>query len=113
MTRLASRRRFPDSITRRRMAAGYRDEHGEWVPGGAVDVTFAATVQPLGVADSELVGGAQLSDRRVVYIPEPGALEAAFDEQVADHVIGDGMDFVVTDSWSWRAHTKAHILRES
>ena len=111
--RLASRRRFPDTITRRRMAAGYRDENGEWVPGGAVDVTFAASVQPLGVADSELVGGDQLSDRRAIFIPEPGAVEAAFDAQVADHILIDGIDFVVTDSWSWRAHTKAHVLRET
>ena len=113
MTRLASRRRFPDTIIRRRIAAGYRDENGEWIPGGAVDVEFAATVQPLGVADSELVGGAQLSDRRAIYIPEPQALEAAFDTQVADHVLIDGQDFVVTDSWSWRNHTKAVVLRET
>ena len=111
--RLASRRRFPDTITRRRTAQGYRDESGEWIPAAAVDVVFSASVQPLGTEDAELVGGTQLSARFTVYVPEPGALEAAFDDAAADRVLIDGVVFTVVESWSWRAHTKANLLRES
>ena len=56
--RLANQgRRFPDTITRRRQAAGHYDAHGEWVPGTVVDVELRASVQPLGTEDAELVGG--------------------------------------------------------
>ena len=111
--RLASRRRFPDSIIRRRTSPGFRDSFGEWQAGGPVDIEFSASVQPLGTEDAELVGGTQLSARFTVYVPEPGALEAAFDDSEADRVLIDGVSFTVVESWSWRQHTKASLLRES
>ena len=107
-----SPRRFPDTITRRRTGAATTNAFGEYVPGMTVETEFRANVQPLGVEDSDLVGGTQLSDRRVVYIPKRDALVAAFDDREADRVLVDGLDFVVTDSWTWRTHTKAHVLRE-
>lgn len=113
MTRLASRRRFPDTIIRRRMAPGFRDSTGEWIEGRAVDIEFSASAQPMGTEDAELAGGSQLSARFVVYIPEPGALEAAFDDREADRVLIDGVVFTVVESWSWRRHTKASVLRET
>ena len=111
--RPANPRRFRHVVTRRRMAVGHRDEFGEWIPARRVETAFRASVQPLGQQDAELVGGSQLSDRRAVYIPEPDALRAAFDDGEADHVLFDGVDFVVTNSWSWPGHTKSHILRET
>ena len=110
--RLAARR-FRHVVTRRRTAPGSFDDFGEWVPGAPVDTAFRANVQPLGVEDSELVGGSQLSARLAIYIAEPDALVAAFDDGDADHVLFDGVDFVVTDSWTWPNHTKAHVLRET
>ena len=107
-----SPRRFPDTIIRRRTGAGSNNAFGEYVPGMTVETEFRATVQPLGVEDSDLVGGTQLSDRRAIYIPKVDALQAAFEDREADRVLVDGLDFVVTDSWTWRTHTKAHVLRE-
>lgn len=108
-----SARRFRHVVTRRRTAPDTVNQFGEHVPGALVETAFRASVQPLGVEDSELVGGSQLSDRRVVYIPEPNALAAAFDDAIADRVVFDSVEFVVTDSWSWQDHTKAHVLRET
>ena len=107
-----SARRFPDTIIRRRTGAATANAFGEYVPGVTVETEFRASVQPLGVEDSDLVGGTQLSDRRAVYVPQRSALQAAFDDREADRVLVDGEDFVVTDSWTWRTHTKAHVLRE-
>ena len=108
-----SPRRFRHVVTRRRTAPDSVNDFGEHVSGAVVETAFRASVQPLGVEDSELVGGSQLSERRVIYIPQPNALVAAFDDGAADHVVFDSVDFVVTDSWSWAGHTKAHVLRET
>ena len=107
-----SPRRFPAIITRRRTGAATTNAFGEHVDGAVTEPEFRASVQPLGVEDSELVGGSQLSDRRAIYIPKVDALQAAFEDREADRVLVDGLDFVVTDSWTWRTHTKAHVLRE-
>ena len=113
MTRLAARR-FPDSITRRRGMPGHRNEFGEWVPGNVMEMTFRASVQPLGVEDLDLPEGTRLSDRRKVYVPEPDALVAAFDDAQADTVVIDGETFTVEESQSWAdSHTKAVVLREA
>ena len=106
-------RRYRDTITRRRIAPGVYDDLGEWIPAHPVDTAYRASVQPLGTTDSELVGGAQLSDRRVAYVPEPDVLVAAFDDGEADRVIIDGAEYVVTDSWSWPSYSKSHLLRET
>ena len=107
-----SPRRFRHVVTRRRTAPDSVNSFGEHVSGALVETAFRASVQPLGATDAELVGGSQLSDRRVIYIPQPNALVAAFDDGAADYVVFDSVVFIVTDSWSWPGHTKAHILRE-
>ena len=43
-----SRRRFPDTITRRRYGAGSRDRlSGKWVDGAPVETKYRASVQPI------------------------------------------------------------------
>ena len=63
-----SARRFPDLITRRREMPGHRDDFGAWRPGQSMDVELRASVQPLDLTDSELVGGDQLVHRLNVYV---------------------------------------------
>ena len=104
-------RRFPDVITRRRQGPGDYNEYGEWVEGAVVQTELKASVQPLKLEDSDLVGGVQLSERLRVYVPEPDALAAAFDTAEADRVVVDGREFVVEESRSWPTHTRATILR--
>ena len=70
-------RRFPDTITRRRQEPGDYNLYGEWVEGAMVGTVLAASVQPLKLEDSDLVGGVQLSERLRVYVPAPDALAAA------------------------------------
>ena len=106
-------RRFPDSITRRRGMPGFRNDFGEYVPGNVMEVTFRATVQPLGVEDLDLPEGSRLSDRRKVYVPVPDALVAAFGDAQADTVVITGETFTVEESASWPDHTRAVVLRES
>ena len=106
-------RRFPDTITRRREAPGERNEFGEWTPGAMSEKEFPASVQPLGLEDRELLEGARLVRRFKVYIPEPGALAAAFDDAGGDRVLFDGAEYAVESSESWLDHTKAIIVRSA
>ena len=105
-------RRFPDTITRRRQGPGGFDVHGEWKSGPVTEIELRASVQPLALEDADFVGGAQLVDRLKVYIPEPDALGAAFDDREADRVVIDSCEYVVEESRSWPgSHTRATILR--
>ena len=112
---MRSARRFPDTITRRREFPGHRNEFGEWVPGGVEETPFRASVQPLALEDRDFVGGAQLSNRVKVYVPEADALVAAFENRSADRVVlSDGGVFSVEESRSWSgSHCRAILLRES
>ena len=110
MTRPAARR-FPDTITRRRQEPGSRNQCGEFEPGPIIETAFRASVQPLGVEDKDLPEGARLSHRRKVFVPVPNALSAAFVDAEPDHVLIDGVLFVVEESQSWPgSHTKAVVL---
>ena len=71
-------RRFPDTITRKRTAPG-GFVRGSYQPGATTETELAASVQPLALEDSDLVGGSQLVERLKVYIPEEDALVAAAD----------------------------------
>ena len=107
-----SLRRFPDRIVRRREAPGDRNGAGEFVPGAITEIELRASVQPLKLADADIAGGAQLSETFKVYIPEPDALAAAFDDRQADAVRWNGATFTVIESRSWPGgHTRATILR--
>ena len=107
-----SPRRFPDTILRRREVPGMYVV-GEWVPGAVVETGFRASVQPLKVEDVDFEGGAQFSRKLKVYIAQPDALAAAFEDSTADVVVYGGIEYVVTESQSWPgSHTKAVLLRE-
>ena len=109
---LASRR-FPDAILRRREMPGHRNQSGEYVPGRVVETELQASIQPIKLEDLDLTGGARMSHRLKVFIPEPEALSAAFDDSTADRVEVDGVEYVVEESQSWRGHhTSAVLLRE-
>lgn len=103
-----SKRRFPDTITRKRETPGHRNENGVYVPGSTETVDFAANVQPISLEDNEFVGGSQLSQRLTVYMPQADALVPE------DSVDYDGHEFTVEESQFWqRSHTRAIILRET
>lgn len=106
-------RRFPDTIIRRRQAPGAYNSAGEWTPGAVTETELRASVQPLALEDTDLVAGADLTERRKVYVPEADALRAAADDAMADEVEVDGVRFVVEESRSWPGspHTRATILR--
>ena len=109
-----SLRRFPDSITRRREAPGRRDDTGEFQPGAVTETELRASVQPITLEDVDSVSGAMLRNRRKVFVPVPDALRAASETASADHVVIDGIAFVVEESMSWRRHhTRAIVLRET
>ena len=110
-----SPRRFRDTITRRRELPGERNEHGEFVKGAVVETDFRASVQPLALEDANFQGGSMTRERVKVYVPEAGALAAAFGDREADDVaLEDGRVFVVEESRSWPGgHTRAILLRES
>ena len=108
-----SARRFPDRITRRRQAPDDYNAHGEWTPGVVEEVERAASVQPLSVEDVDTVEGSRFSERLKVYVPEPDALGAAFDDREADHVVIDGREYVVEESRSWASFTVARVLRQT
>ena len=108
-------------IVRLREAPGGYDNTGRWQPGAVVETTMHANVQPLGLADTETAGGAQLRDRLRVFVWGVGAsspvdddapLVAAFSDRKADRVLIDGADYVVEFSESWPGHTEAVLLRE-
>ena len=125
-------------ITRRRQAPGsYID--GVWTPGAVTEAVLLASVQPLTLEDVDLVGGAQFSDRRKIYVgylehavvssddlaalrwggtaegfaeaSEP-PLAAAYEDRGADRVLIDGADYVVESSMAWPSHVEAILLRE-
>ena len=100
------------TITRRREAPGSYVA-GEWAAGAITETALAASVQPLVLEDSDFVGGAQLSDRRKVFVEGASALVAAFDGANADLVVIDHEVFVVEESMSWPDHTEAVVLRET
>ena len=105
--------KYPDTIIRQRQAPGMRGLHGEWVPGATTETELRANIQPLCLEDKDLVGGSQLSHQLKVYVPEPGALIAAFETAEADTVLVDSLEYVVVESMSWRGHhTMATLLRE-
>ena len=105
--------RFPDTITRRRRAAGDYNIYGEYIEGSVVETELAASVQPLSLEDAELEGGTQLQHQVKVFVPEPDALAAAFDDREADKVAYGGDIFTVIESRSWPGgHTRATLLRE-
>ena len=105
--------RFPHRIVRRRQESGTTNTFGEFVPGTVIEVEFAASVQPLKLEDSDLAGGVSLVERWVVFVPEPDALRAAFEDREADHVVVFSTTFVVEESRSWpSSHTRATLLRE-
>ena len=79
-----------------------------------METALRASVQPLSLEDSDFAGGVSVSHRLTVFVPQPGALSAAFDEALADTVIVDGDEYVVEQSQSWRrSHTRAILLRET
>ena len=105
-------RRFPETIVRRRQGAGGYNQFGEFVEGTVVETELRASVQPLLLEDSDIAGGAQLQHRLKVYVPEPNALAAAFEDREADRVVVAGIEYVVEETQSWAAsHTGATILR--
>lgn len=106
-------RRFPDTITRRRQGPGDYSEVGQWVPGPITETELRASVQPLDLADNDIEGGSQLTERLKVYVGEPDALVAAFDDREADEVVIGGETFTVIESRSWPTHTRATLLRET
>ena len=77
-----------------------RNDFGVFVPGTVEETTFRASIQPLGLEDADHAGGVQVSHRLNVYVPEPDALAAAFDEANADTVIVDGLEYSVEESQS-------------
>ena len=90
-----------------------RNEYGEYVPGARSESTFRASVQPVSLEDVDAPEGARLLHRLKIYIPEPNALAAAFDEAAGDAVVFGGKEYLVEDSQSWPNHTKAIVLRQT
>lgn len=89
-----------------------RDDTGEWVPGTTTETSFSASVQPISLEDDDLPEGVLYSNRLRVYIPEPDALLAAFDDANADQVVVDDLVYTVEESMTWRGHhTRAVLLR--
>ena len=70
MTRRLALRRFPDSVVRRRQAAGAFNEYGEFKLGTVVETIFPARVQPLSLEDADFAGGVSLVERLKVYVPQ-------------------------------------------
>ena len=106
--------RFPDTITRRRRGPDVINDFGELEPGVVTEMPLRASVQPMTLEDADFAGGVSVSSRLTVYVPQPSALAAAFDDRGADTVIVDGLEYVVEESQSWRgSHTRAILLRET
>ena len=68
MTRLAIRR-FPDEVTRKRALPGMYNDYGEYVSGAIRETVFRCSVQPLALDDTDIAGGAMLTERLRIYIP--------------------------------------------
>ena len=62
-------RRFPTEIIRLRQAPGDFNVYGEYVPGATLETPLKANVQPVGLKDADIVGGAQLIERLKVFVP--------------------------------------------
>ena len=108
-----ARRRFPDTIRRRREGPGEYGADGEYVPGKVTDTEFRASVQPLALEDTDVASGAILAETIKLYIPAADALAAAFASARADRVVlADGREFVVQESRTWLGHTRATLFRE-
>ena len=108
------RRRFPDTVTRRRTGPDTVNDFGEHVPGTVTETALRASVQPMSLEDADFAGGVSVSHRLSVHVPAPGALAAAFEDRGADAVVVDGLEYVVEESQSWRgSHTRAVLLRET
>ena len=84
-------------------------------PAGPETVTvFRAVILPIRTDDADTAGGVQLRQRLKVYIADPDALRAAFDDREADSVVVHGDAYVVERSESWPAsHCEAQLLRET
>ena len=109
-----SPRRFPDKIPRLRETPADRNAAGEHVAGAIIETELRASVQAIALTDADIAGGVSLVERFKIYVAEPDALRAAFDDSVADRVLIDGREFVVEESRSWPgSHTRATILRQS
>ena len=66
----------------------------------------------MSLEDADDAGGVSVSERLSVYVPEPDALSAAFEDSTADTVEVDGLEYLVEQSQSWRGHhTRAILLR--
>ena len=87
---------------------------GEFIEGTITEVELPASVQPLDLQDADIAGGVSLVERLRIYVPEPDALRAAFDDAGADAVAWLGLEFTVEESRSWPgSHTRATVLRET
>ena len=91
-----------------------RNQFGEYVPGTVEETDFPASVQPMSLEDADDAGGVSVSERLSVYVPEAGALSAAFGDSEADKALVEGVMYTVEESQSWRgSHTRAILLRET
>ena len=107
-----SARRFPHSITRKRQAPGDYNDFGEFEPGSVQETVLRANVQPVSLEEKDAAEGDRLDQRLRVYVPQPDALIAAFEDRQADAVLVDGVEYTVERSRSWRgSHTRATLLR--
>ena len=89
---MLSKRRFPDTVTRKRQGMGSRNQYGEFVPGTVSETLFQASVQPLENSDNDTEAGSRAVRRRRVYIPVRDALRGATDTEEADTVeLPDGL----------------------
>ncbi len=79
--RAVSKRRFPDTITRRRTMPGAYNEFGEWISGVVRESTLRANVQPLEIEDKDFVGGAQERARVKVFVPS-AAVETVIEQDI-------------------------------
>ena len=76
------------------------------------EVELRANVQPISLEEQDAAEGDRLDHRLRVYVPQPDALIAAFEDRQADAVLIDGVEYTVERSRSWRgSHTRATLLR--
>ena len=130
MTLLAAPGALTEIVRLRESPGGY-DATGRWQPGAVVETTMLASVQPLGLANTETAGGAQYRNRLRAFVPyaqvsttnpdgimsggdllgwggtsslvdlDDAPLVAAFSDRKADRVLIDGADYVVEFSEAW------------
>ena len=108
---------FPERLVRRRQDVGGWNEYGEFIPGAVVEIPLRASIEPLGLeAELDLRGpshpGSTAVHRLKVYISEPDALRAAWEDRGGDTVLAGGVEYTVEQSHSWRgSHTVATLVR--